>query len=138
MDFNIRLFREWKESNDYLIQKWFAEKKYAVEAWFETEPFEALEYDYFEWSETDSNGIYYGNIDFNEGEYKYRLEIIIDAENVVEGDLAEMKLVLKGYEVSTNDLIATVDRDIDEPEFTNDLFLDLITEFKTTYIDVQN
>src|SRR3990172_9683860 len=95
---NILTFNEWKESDDYKIQQWFINKKILVEKWFEDESLSGLEFDYFEFDNSNNlYELYAAELYFHEETVQYTLQFLIDAESLVEGAVDKVKLVLKGF-----------------------------------------
>lgn len=137
MNLDIRQFNEWKQSNDYLIQSWFQTKKKAMTEWFDTDAFKDITFDYFEFSESDANGIYMAQMYFNEVDVQFTLEMIIDAEKVIDGLVSEIQLNLKGYGTQSDDMLGMITKTVDEPALTTELLLNMITEFKTDYVDTK-
>lgn len=134
--------KEWKESPHYLFAKWFDDLNKDIQSWFKTDTYTDLEYDYFEYDSTHHGPIYVGNLYFNEADIQWKLQIILDSNELNEDDtIDEITIQLHGYDKKggkeTNDHIGELKREITEPEFTPDLIFELISEFKDQYIDVQ-
>jgi len=133
---NILTFNEWKESDGYKIQQWFINKKISIEKWFEDESFAELEFDYFEF-DNDNNiyDLYSGELYFNEDTIQWMLSILINPEKMGEDNTIEqVKLVLKGSDKESHKALGTIERDVDEPEISLDLLIELINEFKTEHL----
>ena len=137
MDLDIRQFNEWKQSPDFLVQTWFTNKKNTVKDWFATPAFKDITFDYFEFSESDANGIYLAQTYFSEGKTQYCLEMVIDADDVIDGLVSQITVNLKGYAGESNEMLGVKTEPLDEPSLTADKLIDMIAEFKTNYIDTE-
>jgi hypothetical protein len=136
---NILTFNEWKESDDYKIHQWFINKKLSITKWFEDEAFAGLEFDYFEFDTTNSlYELYTGELYFNEDTIQWTMSFMIDPANLNEGAVESLKVILKGSDKETQDPMGSIERDIDEPEITPDLLIEMINEFKTEHINQEN
>lgn len=131
----IYTFNEWKENPSFFIEKWFLSKKIEIEKWF-TENTD-LSFDYFEWTNEDSQELYNGVLFFNEPTIQFKLEILIDAEKIDKEEpvVSELVLKLNGYKDEDGTIIGTIDRTIDEKELIFDLLIELINEFKIEFIE---
>jgi len=133
---NILTLNEWRESDDYQMQQWFINKKISVEKWFQDPSFHGMEFDYFEFDNSNNlYELYAGELYFNEDAIQWTMAFMIDAEKVQEGKVEQVKLILKGSSMETHELLGTLERDVDEPEIVADLLLEMINEFKTEHID---
>lgn len=138
---NINIYsslNEWKDSNDYLMQKWFKTKENDFAKSFESGILKDLEYDGFDYEDDDFRGIYYGTLSFNEPEYEWKVELVIDSTTVVSGLVAELDINLKCYDKGTTELINTVTKHVNEPDLNDQLIMQLVGEFKTLHIDTEN
>lgn len=136
---NILTLNEWRESDDYQIQQWFINKKISVEKWFQDPSFYGMEFDYFEFDNSNNlYELYSGELYFNEDAIQWTMAFMIDAEKIQEGKVEQVKLVLKGSSVETQELLGTLERDVDEPEIVADLLLEMINEFKTEHISQED
>lgn len=134
MKINILSINEFKESTKYIIAKWFLDKKRSIEDWFETDDFKDLEYDYYEYDVKLNTPIYVGFIFFNEQQYQYKLEMVLDVDDILDIDnMSDVFLTLYAYDKNTQDLIGTIDKTVAEPEIIPQLIIELISDFKTEY-----
>lgn len=132
---NILTLNEWRESDDYQIHQWFINKKISIEQWFTDPSFEGLEFDYFEFDNTNNlYELYSAELYFNEDTIQWTLAFMIDAEKIKDGKFEQVKLILKGSSKETQELLGTLEREVDEPEIAVDLLLEMINEFKTEHI----
>ncbi len=132
---NILTFNEWKESDNYKIQQWFINKKITIEKWFADESLAGLEYDYFEFDTTNNlYDVYSAELYFNEETIQWTLSFMIGSDKFVEDKVEQVKFILKGIDKQTHDLLGVLEREVDEPEISPDLLIEMINEFKIEHI----
>lgn len=130
----IYSFNEWKESDGYNVQKWFITKKIEIEKWFDEDILNELKFQYFEFEPLAIYGLYSAELYFSEKTIEWILQILIDSEKITDG-VKDLKLVFKGYNIDSQELIGQIDRDAKEDELNADLILELINEFKIQFVD---
>lgn len=134
---NVLSFNEWKESPTYKIDKWFMDRKVQFEQWFQTELTD-FEFDYFEFADSNSVvDLYTGVLFFAEPDIEYRLNFIIDANNVEQDDISEINLQLTGYRTTDSEMLGTLDKTASPDQLVSNLIIELVNEFKLENLDDQ-
>lgn len=128
---------EWKESDNYLISKWFHDLQIKIKKMFESDLLSELEFDYFEYDATRMDTVYVGQLFFNEDDYQDKLTILVDyAQLQEEGDINQFNVKFDSYDKNTDELIGTINReDVETGEFDENYIIQLISDFKTEYIE---
>jgi hypothetical protein len=131
---------EWKESANYLFAKWFDNIKKDVEEWFKSDTYKDFEYDYFEYDSAHNGPIYVAFVYFNESNIQWKLEIILDSNELSEDDTIDnISIQLFGYDKkggkTSEDLLGELAKDLTEPELNPDLLFELISEFKDKFMN---
>lgn len=127
------MLNEWKESSSYMYTKWFADLGKQLEQYFETDIYNELEFDEFEYDSTLLNAIQTGFLYFHEKEFQYKVEIIIDNEKVEEDEIIDVEFRLQGFRISDGENIGTVQTDTVVKDINEDLLINLINQFKEEY-----
>lgn len=135
MKFKVLLFKEWKESPTYKIEKWFVDRKIQIEKWFEQE-LPDFELDYFEWADTQSiSDFFTASLYFSEPDIEYRLDFIINADKVEDGNIDEIALQMTGFSRENSEPLGTLNKSATLDQLVPNLILELVSEFKTENID---
>lgn len=129
---DVKLFEEFKESEDYLIQFWFNNKEKEIKNWFENNELKGFSFDDYQWTSNEIYSIYNGHIEFHEDTMEYKLDIIIELENAVNGKVTKLTLILTNYQLDELKMISKIRKDIDESDFTSELLINLISELKSS------
>lgn len=130
---DIMMFEEWKESDDYQIQSWFMERKREVTSWFTKAELKGFTLEDFSWSQDGGGLIYAGTAEFGEEGTDYRLDLLVEFDNVAKGQVTKFTLVLSGYEVEDPKIIGKTTDEIDSAEFTVDWLIGALAKFKETF-----
>lgn len=133
--FKVFMFNEWKESPTYKIDKWFIDRKIQIEKWFETE-LPDFQFDYFEWNDTTTaENIFTGTLFFGDEDTQYRLNMILNADKVEEGDINEFAIQMTGYRRSDGEVLGSLDKSATLDQLVPNLVIELVSEFKTENLD---
>lgn len=129
---SIKLFKEWKESDDYLISFWFLNKEKEIKKWFENNELKGFEFDDYQWSANELYIIYNGHLEFHEETIEYRLDIVIDLKDIIDSQVTKLTIVLTSYEIEELKMINKIRKDIEDKEFNSGLLINMIAEIKET------
>lgn len=130
---DIMMFEEWKESDDYQIQSWFMARKREVTEWFTKEELKGFTLEDFNWSQDGGGLIYTGCAEFGEEGTDYKLDMIVEFDNVAKGQVTQFTLVLSGYDAEDPVLLGKTTDEIDSASFTIDWMLGAIAKFKEAF-----
>ncbi len=130
---DIMLFEEWKESEDYLIQSWFLARKKEVTEWFKKEELKGFTLGDFNWSQNGNYLIYTGFMEFSEEIMDYKLDIVVEFDKIVNGEVSTFNLVLSGYSVENPVLVGKTTEEIESAAFTIDWLIGAIAKFKELF-----
>lgn len=127
---DIKLFEEWKETDDYLIQSWFRDKGKEIAEWFESNDLTGFEFDDYQWSANEIYDIYNGHLEFHEENTEYKLEIVIELDKAVGGVVSELTIILSNFDMEEQKLLNKLRKDINGEELTVNTLISMIGELK--------
>lgn len=127
---DIKIFEEWKETNDYLIQSWFLNQDKIIKKAFESNDLEGFEFDDFQWSGSDMYDIYNAHLEFHEENFEYKLELVIEPENFVDNEVNSLTIILTNFDVENQIPINKIQKDISGSDLTINTLIGLISEIK--------
>lgn len=126
---NIMLFKEWKDSNDYLIQEWFVDKKQQITKWFESGELEGYQINGWSQSSNDLYSIYTAELAFFDPSFQFQWTFILDSNKVVEGKIDQWQIETRTFavdDIAGDELKKTV-VDITIDQWSIDTFIEIIT-----------
>lgn len=131
---------EWKESDNYTLFKWYKEKENYIKNLFDTnQMYKDLNYEKFDFDSTNLNNVKFGYVFFDDKEYDYTLEIIIDYDKIITADkddlidnivITEADYNLKCKSKTNDNILTNVLSSIKDDEITKDFIINLISEIK--------
>lgn len=137
----IHSINEWKESDNYILFQWYNNKeKYIKKLFDNNEMYKELNFERFDFDSTIITMVKFGYIFFDDNEFDYILEIIVDYNKILTGDsgknqndnivIEEAEYKLKGKNKNDDIILTAVSSIITDEEITKDFLITLISEFK--------
>lgn len=117
--------KEWSESTQNIIKVFYDNLKTKLNKWFNNELIE-LTFDYFEYNTTISSNIYTAFLFFNDDNYTYKLDIIIDDDDVRENDDIVTVLDIRFFAYKNEKISFQFSDNIDADNLTDKYILGLI------------
>lgn len=137
----IHSINEWKESDNYILFQWYNNKeKYIKKLFDNNEMYKELNFERFDFDSTIITMVKFGYIFFDDNEFDYTLEIIVDYNKIITDDsgknqndnivIEEAEYKLKGKKKRDDVILTPVSSVITDEEITKDFLITLISEFK--------
>ena len=136
----IHSINEWKESDNYILFQWYNNKeKYIKKLFDNNEMYKELNFERFDFDSTIITMVKFGYIFFDDNEFDYTLEIVVDYNKIIDGNkdnkteniiIEEAEYKLKGKNKRDDVILTPVSSVITDEEITKDFLITLISEFK--------